>query len=174
MNQLVKYGTASTAAPIEQASVQTNAHTEFVLPFEGVVKPLSEVEDQVFSQKMMGDGFAIEPIEGTLVSPIDGEVMTVFPTKHAIGLKTVEGIEILIHVGLDTVNLKGEGFEALVQEGDSVQQGTPLLQVDVEYVKKHAPSIVTPVVFTNLPEGKEVKLLKTGYQKQGTKDVITF
>ena len=87
MNQLVKYGTASTAAPVEQQAVQADAHTEFVLPFEGVVKPLSEVEDQVFSQKMMGDGFAIEPIEGTLVSPINGEVMTVFPTKHAIGLK---------------------------------------------------------------------------------------
>jgi len=174
MNQLVKYGTASTAAPVEQQAVQADAHTEFVLPFEGVVKPLSEVEDQVFSQKMMGDGFAIEPIEGTLVSPIDGEVMTVFPTKHAIGLKTAEGIEILIHVGLDTVNLKGEGFEALVREGDSIQQGTPLLQVNLDYVKKHAPSIVTPVVFTNLPEDKEVKLLKTGYQKQGTKDVITF
>ncbi len=123
---------------------------------------------------MMGDGFAIEPIEGTLVSPINGEVMTVFPTKHAIGLKTVEGIEILIHVGLDTVNLKGEGFEAFVREGDSVQQGTPLLQVNLDYVKKHAPSIVTPVVFTNLPADKEVKLLKTGYQKQGTKDVIIF
>src|SRR6478752_4741009 len=77
MNQLVKYGTASTAAPVEQQAVQADAHTEFVLPFEGVVKPLSEVEDQVFSQKMMGDGFAIEPIEGTLVSPINGEVMTV-------------------------------------------------------------------------------------------------
>ncbi len=89
MNQLVKYGTASTAAPVEQQAVQADARTEFVLPFEGVVKPLGEVEKiKCFLQKMMGDGFAIEPIEGTLVITVDGEVMTVFPTKHAIGLKS--------------------------------------------------------------------------------------
>ncbi|MCY8234164.1 N-acetylglucosamine-specific PTS transporter subunit IIBC [Priestia endophytica] len=180
MKQLVKSGTAtiniSKENEQERSEIETadTAQVEFVLPFEGTVKPLSEVEDEVFSSKMMGDGFAIEPVSNTLVSPIEGEVMSIFPTKHAIGLKTNNGLEILIHVGIDTVKLNGEGFKALVQEGQHITKETPLLEIDLEYVKKHAPSITTPIIFTNLSEGKEVKLNKSGYQKQGTPDVIKF
>ncbi|AQX55499.1 MULTISPECIES: N-acetylglucosamine-specific PTS transporter subunit IIBC [Priestia] len=145
---------------------------EFSLPFEGVVMPLEKVPDQVFSAKLMGDGFAIEPVNNALHSPISGEVISIFPTKHAFGLKTDTGLELLIHVGIDTVELKGEGFTTLVNEGERIEPGTPLLQIDLDYVKKNATSLVTPVVFTNLPEGKEVEIRKTGYQKQGAKGVI--
>lgn len=180
MKQLVKSGAAtiniSKENEQERSEVETvdTAQLEFVLPFEGTVKPLSEVEDEVFSSKMMGDGFAIEPVSNTLVSPIEGEVMSIFPTKHAIGLKANNGLEILIHVGIDTVKLNGEGFKALVQEGQHITKETPLLEIDLEYVKKHAPSITTPIIFTNLSEGKEIKLNKSGYQKQGTPEVIKF
>jgi PTS system N-acetylglucosamine-specific IIC component len=180
MKQLVESGAATINVSKENEQERSEVDTaettqvEFVLPFEGTVKPLGEVEDEVFSSKMMGDGFAIDPVSNTLVSPIEGEVMSIFPTKHAIGLKANNGLEILIHVGLDTVKLNGEGFKALVQEGQHITKETPLLEIDLEYVKKHAPSITTPIIFTNLSEGKEVKLNKSGYQKQGTPDVIKF
>lgn len=138
------------------------AEEVFVAPLTGEIKDISEVPDQVFSGKMMGDGFAILPSNGTVVSPVNGKVLNVFPTKHAIGLQSDGGKEILIHFGIDTVNLKGEGFEAFVQEGDIVEQGQKLLEVDIEYVKQHAPTVMTPIVFTNLKEGQTVKLLANG------------
>lgn len=134
---------------------------EFVAPMTGRLIPITDVEDQVFSQKMMGDGFAIQPTEGTVVSPVDGTIVNIFPTKHAIGIRSKLGREILIHVGIDTVNLKGKGFEAFVAEGDIVEKGQKLLEVDLNYVQEHAPSIVTPVVFTNLQEGESVKLMRS-------------
>ncbi|MDQ7862361.1 PTS glucose transporter subunit IIA [Peribacillus frigoritolerans] len=97
---------------------------------------------------------------GKLVSPIDGEVLSIFPTNHALGLKMDNGLEILIHVGLDTVKLNGEGFTALVQEGQRITKGTPLLEIDLDFIKRNAPSTVTPIIFTNLPEGTAVKVAK--------------
>ncbi|MED3929077.1 PTS glucose transporter subunit IIA, partial [Priestia megaterium] len=94
--------------------------TTILSPISGDILPISEVPDPVFSQKMMGDGFAIEPTEGKVVSPVEGEVVQLFHTKHAIGLKTEAGTEILIHIGLETVEMKGEGFEAHVKQGDKV------------------------------------------------------
>ncbi|WP_028986262.1 glucose-specific PTS transporter subunit IIBC [Thermicanus aegyptius] len=136
-------------------------------PITGEVLPLSEVPDQVFSQKLMGDGFAIMPTEEIVVSPVDGEIATFFPTKHAIGIVSKEGREILIHVGIDTVKLNGQGFEPLVAEGDKVKKGQPLLKVDLEYVKKNAPSIITPVILTNLKENESVQIEKSGNVKKG-------
>lgn len=121
-------------------------------PATGELVPISEVPDQVFAQKMMGDGVAIIPEKGTIVAPFDGVVKTVFPTKHAIGLESESGVEMLIHIGIDTVKLQGEGFDSLVEENETVAQGQPLMQIDLDYVKAHAPSIVTPLVFTNLNE----------------------
>lgn len=120
-----------------------------VAPITGKVIPLEEVPDPVFAQKMMGDGLAIEPTEGTVVSPVNGEIVQFFPTKHAIGIKSETGVEILIHVGLETVAMKGEGFEALVEVGNKVTVGTPLLTFDIELIKEKAKSIVTPVIITN-------------------------
>jgi PTS system glucose-specific IIA component len=120
-----------------------------VAPITGKVLPLEEVPDPVFSQKMMGDGIAIEPTEGIVVSPVNGEIVQFFPTKHAIGIKSETGVEVLIHVGLETVGMKGEGFEGLVEVGDKVSVGTPLLNFDIELIKEKAKSIVTPVILTN-------------------------
>jgi glucose-specific phosphotransferase system IIA component len=121
---------------------------------------------------MMGDGFAIVPTHGTIVSPVDGKIVNLFPTKHAIGIESDAGREILIHVGIDTVKLEGKGFEALVAQGDRVVKGQPLLNVDLDYVKEHAPSIMTPIVFTNLQEGEAVNLTKQGTVEIGDEAII--
>ena len=134
----------------------------FAAPLKGEIKPITEVPDQVFAGKMMGDGFAIIPSEGMVVSPVNGKIVNLFPTKHAIGILSDTGREILIHVGIDTVNLKGEGFETLVSENDIVEQGQPLLKVDLNYIKEHATSTITPIVFTNLSEGEKVVIDKQG------------
>ncbi|CDQ21063.1 PTS system N-acetylglucosamine-specific IIA component, Glc family /PTS system N-acetylglucosamine-specific IIB component, Glc family /PTS system N-acetylglucosamine-specific IIC component, Glc family [Halobacillus karajensis] len=150
----------------EGDSARTLNDTDIAMPLSGKVLPLSEVPDEVFAQGMMGPGFAIDPSEGIFHSPVSGKVIQVFPTKHAIGLEMENGLEVLIHVGLDTVKLDGEGFEALVESGQMVTQGTPLLRVDLEFVKENAPSIVTPIIFTNA-EGLDVDLLKEGQMEQG-------
>ena len=131
-------------------------------PLKGEIKPITEVPDQVFAGKMMGDGFAIVPAEGMIVSPVNGKIVNLFPTKHAIGILSDTGREILIHVGIDTVNLKGQGFETLVSENDIIEQGQPLLKVDLNYIKEHATSTITPIVFTNLAEGEKVVINKQG------------
>ena len=127
---------------------------------KGEFVKLEDVKDPVFSQKMMGDGFAIDPTEGVLYAPVNGEVVNLFPTLHAIGIKSENGFEILMHIGLDTVNLKGEGFEALVKVGDNVTIGQELIKFDLESIKEKVPSMVTPLVVTNL-EGKEVNIKST-------------
>ncbi|MDR4928640.1 MULTISPECIES: glucose-specific PTS transporter subunit IIBC [Peribacillus] len=146
----------------------------FVSPIKGELKPITEVPDAVFAEKMMGDGFAIVPEEGLVVSPVDGTIVNLFPTKHAIGIVSEAGREILIHVGIDTVKLEGKGFEALVAQGDKVTSGQPLLKVDIEYVKNNASSIITPIVFTNLSEGESVKIEKAGNVDREEADVISF
>ena len=150
---------------INPEALQASRESEdegFMAPLKGELKPITEVPDQVFAGKMMGDGFAIVPSEGTVVSPVNGKIVNLFPTKHAIGILSDTGREILIHVGIDTVNLKGEGFETLVSENDIVDQGQPLLKVDLNYIKEHATSTITPVVFTNLAEGEKVVIEKSG------------
>lgn len=144
----------------------------FVAPITGELKDITEVPDQVFSGKMMGDGFAILPEEGMIVSPVDGKIVNVFPTKHALGIESKGGREILIHVGIDTVKLQGEGFESLVKEGDQVEAGQPLLKVDLDFIKANAPSIITPIVFTNLKEGQQVTLKSPGKVNRNDEDII--
>lgn len=118
-------------------------------PVTGKVVPIENVPDPVFAQKMMGDGIAVEPADGRIVSPVDGEVIQVFPTKHAIGIRSKGGLEILIHIGIDTVNMQGEGFQTHVAEGDRVTVGQPLLDVSLDLVKEKAASTITPVILTN-------------------------
>lgn len=102
----------------------------------GEVISLSEVPDPVFAQKMMGDGIAVIPKDGKVVSPVKGQIIQVFPTKHAIGIRTKHGLEVLIHVGLDTVELNGEGYEVTVSEGQKVKIGDPIMNVDIEFIEK--------------------------------------
>ena len=135
---------------------QPNDQDPMLVPLKGKVVNLEAVPDPVFAEKMMGDGFAIDPADGTIVSPIDGEVITIFPTKHAISLKSKQGREILIHVGLETVQLNGDGFTPLVMDGQKIKKGQELLKVNFDAIKEKVPSILTPVVFTNLNENEKV------------------
>ncbi len=132
-------------------------------PIKGKVLNLDEVPDDVFATKMLGDGVAIEPEEGYVYSPIDGEVIQLFlPSKHAICIKGNSGVEVLIHIGLDTVSMKGEGFEAFVNTGDRVMCGQELIKFDLDKVKSNAKSIITPVIITNIQDMKEFNILQKG------------
>lgn len=135
-------------------SIETNE--DFASPIKGKLVSLEQVPDMVFSQKMMGDGFAIDPEDGLVVSPVNGTIETLFPTKHAIGIRSTNGKEILIHFGIDTVTLDGEGFVALVNQGDMVTKGQQILNVDIESIKDKVPSIITPIIFTNLKEDEKI------------------
>lgn len=126
-------------------------------PATGKFVDLTDVPDPTFSEKMMGEGFAVEPSEGKIVSPVDGKVVQVFPTKHAVGIKSSEGLDVLIHIGLETVSLNGEGFEGRVSEGTKVKRGDVLVEFAIEDVKEKAKSMITPVVFT---EGNQVDNLQ--------------
>ena len=105
-------------------------------PCDGTFKPLSEVKDEVFSKELMGKGFAVVPTNGDIHSPVDGKVTMVFPTKHAIGISDKNKIEYILHIGIDTVQLKGAGFEVCVQEGDSVKAGDLLVNCDLAMLKQ--------------------------------------
>lgn len=118
-------------------------------PLDGTIVPLEDVPDPVFAQNMMGDGIAIDPADGDVVAPVDGEIVHLFPTKHAIGLRSEAGVELLIHVGIDTVSMNGEGFTAYVKAGDRVKRGDRLLSVDLPLVREKAKSAVTPIIITN-------------------------
>lgn len=118
-------------------------------PITGNVVSLENVPDPTFSEKMMGDGLAIDPTEGEVKAPCSGTVVLTFPTKHALGIKTAAGVEILIHVGLETVNLNGEGFEVHVSEGDEIKQGDLLISFDLPFIRERAASAITPIIITN-------------------------
>ncbi|MGV4321975.1 glucose-specific PTS transporter subunit IIBC [Bacillus mojavensis] len=134
------------------AQQEPPAEESFIYPVQGEILSLSDVPDPVFSEKMMGEGFAIDPTEGKVVAPADGEIVSIFPTKHAIGFTSAGGTEILIHVGIDTVKLNGKGFEAHVTSGQTVKQGELLLTFDLNDIKQHAASAITPIIFTNVSE----------------------
>lgn len=133
----------------EEEAIQNIEEVVLVSPMSGDIVSLTEVPDPVFSQKMMGDGIAVNPAEGKVVAPIDAKVLNVFPTKHAIGLEAAGGLELLIHVGLDTVNMKGEGFDVKVSEGDQVKKGDVLLTYSLELVREKAASVMTPMIVSN-------------------------
>ena len=125
-------------------------------PVAGKVVPLSKVEDEIFSSEMLGKGIAILPEENIVKSPVKGEIVTIFDTQHAIGLKTDDDVEVLIHIGIDTVNLKGQHFNALAKVGDRVEVGTPIMEVDFAAVKEAGYDIITPVIVTNTAAFKNV------------------
>lgn len=123
--------------------------TDFVSPATGVCVKLEDVEDETFAKKMLGDGFAIDIEDGRIVAPISGEIVTAFPSGHAFGIKGMDGREVLLHIGIDTVELNGKGFEVFVKQGDQIQQGEPLVQVDIDKVHAAGKSTMTMVVFTD-------------------------
>ncbi|PHK49691.1 glucose-specific PTS transporter subunit IIBC [Staphylococcus edaphicus] len=136
----------------EVVHIERVPEIDIYAPGNGQIIPLSEVPDQVFAQKMMGDGVGFIPVDGKIVAPFDGTVKTIFPTKHAIGLESAQGLELLIHIGIDTVKLNGEGFESFVETGDKVHKGQVLMQVNLAYIKDNAPSHITPLIITNLED----------------------
>lgn len=131
---------------------------EWVMPLEGEIVALKDIPDMAFASGIMGAGFGINPTGGQVVSPVAGTITAVFPTKHAICIETGNGQEILLHVGVDTIALEGEGFEVLVDEGARVQAGTPLIAVDWRVVQAKATSIISPVIFTNIDGGEMVEV----------------
>ncbi|TGE71496.1 PTS cellobiose/arbutin/salicin transporter subunit IIBC [Weissella confusa] len=150
--------------PVEddEADMVTPASVKVMAPMKGAVMGLHDVADEVFSKGLLGKGMAIEPVDGKVVSPIAGTVTTVFPTKHAIGLTDDHGMEVLIHVGLDTVSLNGEPFEALVAAGDRVEVGTELLHADLDAIKAAGLPTTRVVVITNTDEFKGVTPVEPG------------
>lgn len=147
-----------------QQAKQTSLKEPITLcsPLTGKALPLSRVPDEGFANKMMGDGIAILPTEGTLYAPEDGEILFIFNTMHALGFRTKDGVSLLFHVGIDTVKLNGKGFTVLVQNGQKVKKGTALMTIDLNYIKKNAPSIITPILVTEGHEGMVITPCKRG------------
>ena len=153
----------SQKTAVQQAEVAFKGVTEEVHSVaEGQVIELEKVQDPVFSQKMMGDGFAVEPANGQIVSPVAGKVTSVFPTKHALGLVTDSGLEVLVHIGLDTVSLEGKPFTVKVEEGQTVAAGDLLVEADLDAIREAGRATSTVVVFTNAAAIKSVTLTQTG------------
>ena len=122
---------------------------EVKAPIDGQLIALEEVDDEVFSSRMAGDGVAILPVGDVFASPIDGVITKIFSTNHAYSVKSEQDLEVLVHIGLETVALKGEGFERLASEGDEVKVGDPIIKVDLNYIKEHAKDIITPILITD-------------------------
>lgn len=156
----------------EDQSLKKSRRFKMIAYMDGKIVPLENVPDEVFSSKMAGDGFAIEPINGEVISPVDGIISVILPTYHAIGIREKSGLEILVHFGIDTVNLKGEGLEPLVCEGDVVKAGQPILRANLDKIKDKVPSLITPVIFTNLEEGENIILKQDGNVNRGEEIII--
>lgn len=147
---------------------------KLVAPITGKSIPLSEVPDPVFAQKMAGDGLAINPTGDVAVAPADGELTLVFNTKHAFALTTDNGAELLVHIGLETVSLNGEGFEQLVEQGTRVKAGTPIIKFDREFIKSKGLPIVTPVLITNPDAFTSIKAIENVDTVAGETSVIEY
>ncbi len=150
------------------------SRNKFILvtvPMTGNIVEITQVKDEVFSGKMVGDGIAIEPREGIVVSPVEGEIIQVFPTNHALGIRTREGLEILLHIGLDTVELKGKGFNSYVKSGDRVKVGDMLLEVDLDFIRESGKSTISPVIITNMDIVKSIST-NTGNVNRGKDNIM--
>ncbi|EKN1404433.1 PTS transporter subunit EIIC [Enterococcus faecalis] len=141
---------------------------DFVAVATGEVIPMAQVNDPVFSQKMMGDGFAVKPLEGEVVAPISGKVLSVFPSKHAIGLQTEEGIEVLVHMGIDTVEMATPAFESFVKEGQSLKAGTKLAKMNLDVIEQAGKETTIIVAFTNSDKVEQVVIHQLGTTTAGT------
>lgn len=136
-------------------------------PIKGVAADLSEVPDEAFAERMMGDGAAVLPTDPVVCAPEDGEVLFIFDTKHAVGYAMDNGISVLIHVGIDTVKLEGKGFEILTEQGAKLKKGDPIMRLDLDYLKEHAPSVMSPILCTELTDNQKISLLKEGEIEKG-------
>lgn len=145
-----------------------------VAPVSGKAMPLSDVPDPVFAEKLAGDGAAIMAEGDTIVAPADGEVTLIFKTKHAFAMTLENGLEILVHIGLETVSLDGEGFEQLVEQGTKVKAGTPIIKIDREFILSKGLSLATPVLITNVDATKSISAVETGNVVAGETTLVNF
>ena len=141
---------------------------------DGEAIPLSQVPDQVFSQELAGKGAAIMVKGDTIVAPATGELSLVFKTKHAFAITLDNGVELLVHIGIDTVELNGEGFEQLVDQGTKVKAGTPIIKIDREFILSKGLSLATPVLITNVDSVKSITPVESGNVVAGETPVVTF
>ena len=162
---------AATAAPAPATAPATPAaaakDTVLSACLNGTVVPLAEVKDEAFASGALGDGIAIEPIDGELVAPADGEISSTFETHHAVGMTTVDGAELLMHIGIDTVKLGGKHFTYLVNEGDKVKKGQPLIRFELEAIKAEGYPVTTPLIVCNTDDYAAVAAKASGTVKQG-------
>lgn len=133
----------------------------------GTVVPLADVKDEAFASGALGDGIAIEPTDGELVAPADGEISSTFETHHAVGMTTADGAELLMHIGIDTVKLGGKHFTCLVNEGDKVKKGQPLIRFELEAIKAEGYPVTTPLIVCNTDDYAAVAAKASGTVKQG-------
>ncbi|MBZ9693041.1 PTS sugar transporter subunit IIA [Clostridium cagae] len=151
-----------------------DSNLKLVAPITGKAIPLSEVPDPVFAQKMAGDGLAIEPSDNVAVAPADGELTLVFNTKHAFAMTLANGTELLVHIGIETVSLNGEGFEQLVEQGTKVKAGTPIIKFDREFIKSKGLPLITPVLITNVDTLKSIKATENVDTVAGETSIIEY
>lgn len=151
----------------QQIKINYNKATELNAPVSGNAVTLASIKDEVFASGAMGKGAAIEPNDNVIVAPADGKILMTFPTGHAIGLKTEDGAEVLIHIGMDTVELQGKGFETLVKKGEKVISGQPLIKFNLQLIKNAGYETTIPMVITNSRKYHEIKQVKEGAIKAG-------
>lgn len=142
-------------------------------PVDGTVTAVSETPDQLFSGKVLGDGVCIQPDNGKIVSPVDGTVVSIPHSKHAVCIQSDDGLEVLVHIGIDTVELNGEGFTCRVKSGQHVKVGEPILDVDIALVQKKGYQTACPCIITNMPDVKHLKIA-TGKAAAGKTAVMTY
>lgn len=148
------------------------SYQQIIAPFSGQTIELSKVPDPVFSEKMTGDGLAILPTSDEVLAPCDGEITLFFDTKHAFAITTPNGVQILVHVGLDTVIMNGEGITALHHSGDTVKTGTPILKLDLPLLQKKKINLISPVLVVNYEKVTELRPHKAGEQVWAGEDTI--
>ena len=148
-------------------NTQSDDTIDIIAPLSGEIVAIEDVPDVVFAEKIVGDGIAIRPTGNKMVAPCDGEIGKIFETNHAFSLESDSGIELFVHFGIDTVELKGEGFTRIAQEGQKVKMGDTIIEFDLEFLKEKAKSILTPVVISNMDEIKELQKMS------GTVEVAT-
>lgn len=138
-------------------------YSEILLsPMKGKVVPIEDIPHKVFNGKLLGEGIAIQPTDGKVLSPVEGRIIHIMNSKQAVGIKSLNGADILIHVGIETEKLQGEGFETFVQAGDAVKPGDKLIEFDLEYVEKNAKSTITPVIISNSEAYQSIIAIKSG------------
>ncbi len=161
--------TVEEDVPAQEEQTETKVTKTIVVssPITGVAADLSTAPDEAFAGRMMGDGAVVTPTDAIVKAPEDGEVVFVFETKHAIGFMTDSGLSMLLHIGIDTVQLGGKGFEVFVENGQKVKKGDPMMKLDLDYLAGHAPSLTSPVLCTELEDNQKIRLLKDGEIKAG-------